>query len=177
MPRVVILGGVNGAGKTTAAFEQLTYIWKIPIFTNADALARGLNVLNPESVAIPASRFQLMWLDELARTKSDFAFETTLSARTYAPWLRKLKNEGYEVILVYYWLESAEIAVSRVQQRVKSGGHNIIESDIRRRYSRSIRNFFELYRPIADQWEVHDNSSEKRRLIAIGNLEESLIII
>jgi predicted ABC-type ATPase len=167
-PRVVVLGGVNGAGKTTSAHELLS-VMKIPIFTNADTIARGLNSLNPESVAFAAGRVMLEWLDQLARNREDFAFETTLATRSYAPRLKSLKQQGYRVYLFYTWVENPDVAVARVQQRVRSGGHNIPEEDIRRRYYRRIRNFLDLYQPIADCWEFFDNTHGERRLIACGD--------
>jgi len=169
MPRIVVLAGINGAGKTTASQPLLRDVLKIPTFVNADAIARGLNGLNPEAESFRAGRILLAEMDELARQRADFAFETTLSARTYARWLADQRMTGYEVLLYYYWLSSPELAISRVAARVKSGGHFVPEADIRRRYARSVRNFLELYRPIADEWEVYDNTDGKRHLIAIGN--------
>ncbi len=169
MPRVVVLAGINGAGKTTASREVLVNVLKIPVFTNADAIARGLNSLNPESEAFLAGKIMLDWMRELAEQRRDFAFETTLSARTYAPWLKGLKASGYEVYLYYYWLRSAETAIARVAQRVRSGGHHIPDADVLRRYGRSVKNFLELYRGVADEWEVYDNTDGKRFLIGIGS--------
>ena len=175
MPRVVVLAGINGAGKTTASRDLLINVLKIPVFTNADAVARGLNSLNPESEATRAGWIMLDWMRTLADQKRDFAFETTLSARTYAPWLNGLRQSGYEVYLYYYWLRSAEIAIARVAQRVRSGGHHIPDADVLRRYSRSVKNFLELYRGIADTWEVFDNTDGDRKLLAIGNPTQQLV--
>ena len=169
MPRVVVLAGINGAGKTTASRDLLVNVLKIPVFTNADAIARGLNSLNPESEAFLAGTIMLDWMRELAEHRRDFAFETTLSARTYASWLKRLRASGYHVYLYYYWLESADLAVSRVAERVRAGGHHIPDRDVRRRYGLSVRNFVELYRPIADYWEVMDNSFGQRELLALGD--------
>ncbi len=175
MPRVVVLAGINGAGKTTASRDLLINVLKIPVFTNADAVARGLNSLNPESEAVRAGWIMLEWMRTLADQKRDFAFETTLSARSYAPWLKGLRQSGYEVYLYYYWLRSAEIAIARVAQRVRSGGHHIPDADVLRRYSRSVKNFLELYRGIADTWEVFDNTDGDRKLLAIGNPTQQLV--
>ena len=139
MPRVVVLAGINRAGKTTASRHLLTDVLKIPTFVNADAIARGLNGLNPEAVAFPAGRIMLDQMNDLVRRREDFAFETTLSARTYANWLRGLRVTGYEVLLYYYWLDSPELAISRVAQRVRNGGHFVPDEDIRRRYARSAK--------------------------------------
>ena len=168
MPRVVVLGGVNGAGKTTSA-DRLLNVMKIPIFTNADAIARGLKSLDPESQAFRSGRVMLKWMNDLVDEGKDFALETTLAARSYIAWLRKLKERGYKVYLFYTWLASAEVAVARVQQRVRSGGHNIPEEDILRRYGRSVKNFLEEYMPLADEWELYDNTIGERRLIAMGD--------
>jgi len=175
-PRVVVLAGINGAGKTTASRELLANVLKIPTFVNADAISRGLNGLNPEAEAIRAGRIMLTQLDELVEDRADFAFETTLAARTYASWLAKLRVTGYEVYLYYYWLDSADLAINRVAGRVRSGGHHVPSETIRQRYGRSVRNFFELYRPVADLWEVYDNSYGQRALLAFGSIDVELIV-
>ncbi len=175
MPRVVILGGINGAGKTTASRAVLADVLKIPTFVNADAIARGLNGLNPEAESFRAGRLMLQEMDRLVEARADFAFETTLSARTYAAWLGKLRVLGYETYLFYYWLRSPELAIQRVANRVKAGGHFVPDADIRRRYARSVRNFVELYRPVADHWEVYDNTDNRRHLLAIGEYGEEEI--
>ncbi len=169
MPRVVILGGINGAGKTTASRAVLADVLKIPTFVNADAIARGLNGLNPEAESFRAGRLMLQEMDRLVDARADFAFETTLSARTYAAWLGKLRVLGYETYLFYYWLDTPELAIERVAARVRRGGHHVPDGDIRRRYARSVRNFIELYRPVADHWEVYDNTMGLPKLLAIGD--------
>jgi predicted ABC-type ATPase len=168
-PQVAVLGGINGAGKTTASHRILREALRIPLFTNADTLARGLNAFDPESEAVKAGRIMLEHLRELAAARRSFAFETTLAARTYARWLEELRREGYAVHLFYFWLDCPELAIQRVADRVRAGGHHVSEETIRRRYSRSVRNFLELYRPIATTWQVYDNSSGGSRLIAFNN--------
>lgn len=175
MPRAVVLAGINGAGKTTASREILTNVLRIPTFVNADAIARGLNGLNPESEAVRAGRLMLQQLDDLVAARADFAFETTLAARTYAGWLSGLRVTGYEVYLYYYWLRSSELAITRVAQRVQSGGHFVPDDTIRQRYARSVHNFFELYQPVSDWREVYDNSNGARVLSGVGSLGEELI--
>jgi predicted ABC-type ATPase len=168
-PQVAVLGGINGAGKTTASQRLLRDALRIPVFTNADAIARGLNAFDPESEAVKAGRIMLEHLRELAAARRSFAFETTLSARTYARWLGELRRDGYAVHLFYYWLESPEAAIRRVADRVKSGGHFVPGDTIRRRYTRSVRNFLDLYRPIVTTWQVRDNSNGRAKLIAFNN--------
>lgn len=174
-PRVVVLAGINGAGKTTASMDLLVNVLKIPIFVNADAIARGLNSVNPESEAFRAGKIMLVHLEELVAERASFAIETTLAARSYAKWLADLRMLGYETHLYYYWLASADMAITRVAERVKRGGHFVPDATIRQRYSRSVQNFFELYRQHADVWEVYDNSYGQRSLLACGSCDEELI--
>ena len=165
-PRVAVFAGINGAGKSTASRHILVNVLGINTFTNADAIARGLNGINPEGEAIRASRVMLAHLHEQAAAREDIAFETTLAARTYAGWLRGLRDAGYEVYLYYFWLDSPEAAIERVAARVRAGGHHIPEPTIRQRYARTIRNFFDLYQPICSAWHVYDNSGGGSRLVA-----------
>jgi predicted ABC-type ATPase len=137
-------------------------------FVNADVIARGLSAFNPEGAALEAGRVMLQRLHELARQRVDFAFETTLASRTFAPWLRKRQEEGYRFHLFFAWLPHPDMAVVRVASRVAAGGHHVPEVDIRRRYERGISNFHGLYMKLADVWEVYDNS-EATRLIARGS--------
>ena len=168
-PQVAVLAGINGAGKTTASQHLLREALKIPSFTNADTIARGLNAFDVESEANKAGRIMLEHLRELAKARRSFAFETTLSGRAYAPWLVELARDGYAVHLFYYWLDSAEVAIGRVAERVRAGGHHVPDDTIRRRYARSVRNFLELYRPVVTTWQVYDNTHGERRLIAFNN--------
>jgi predicted ABC-type ATPase len=112
----------------------------------------------------------LQRLEELAAQQADFAFETTLSSRSFASFLRRLVAEGYRTRLVYVWLESADLCIQRVHARRRSGGHFVDEDIVRRRYERSLANFFALYQPLADAWQVYDNSgSEGGILVAEGH--------
>jgi predicted ABC-type ATPase len=168
-PTVAVLAGINGAGKTSSSVPILANALRIPTFVNADGIARGLNAFNPEAVAVRAGRVMLEYLHDLARERADFSFETTLAARTYAGWLEELRASGYVVRLFYFWLRSPELAITRVATRVRSGGHHIPDDTVRQRYSRSVRNFLDLYRPIVTTWQVYDNSNGKPRLIAFNN--------
>jgi predicted ABC-type ATPase len=168
-PHVAVLGGINGAGKTTASQRILRDALQIPVFTNADAIARGLNAFDPESEAMKSGRIMLDHMREMVAARKSFAFETTLAARTYARWLAEMKRDGYAVHLFYFWLENADIAIGRVAERVRSGGHFVPDDTIRRRYARSVRNFLELYRPVVTTWQVRDNTFGAARLIAFNN--------
>ncbi|MGD0091493.1 MAG: AAA family ATPase [Planctomycetota bacterium] len=157
-PNVVILAGPNGAGKSTTAPLLLRGALGVTEFVNADVLARGLSGFAPERVAGAAARIMLARLRELAAQHASFAFETTLSSRSFAPWLRQLAQAGYKFHLVFLWLPSADVAVARVAERVRLGGHDVPEETIRRRYGAGLVNFFELYMPLAATWQVYDNS-------------------
>ena len=167
MPKVVVIAGPNGAGKSTTAPAILRDALKVHEFVNADTIAAGLSAFSPESVAVAAGRIMLDRLRELARERRDFAFETTLASRTFVPWLKTLQAEGYRFHLVYLWLPIVELAVARVAERVRRGGHAVSEVIVRRRYDRSLDNFFNLYSPFANSWVMMDNSIRRRpRLIA-----------
>lgn len=168
-PQVVVLAGINGAGKTTASQRTLRESMRIPVFVNADTIARGLNAFDVESEAANAGRVMLDHLHRLAAQKRSFAFETTLAGRTYASWLGELRQSGYAVHLFYYWLESPDLSIRRVAERVRAGGHHVPDDTIRRRYSRSVGNFLHLYRPIMTTWQVYDNSNGKPRMLAMNN--------
>lgn len=177
-PTAIVLAGVNGAGKTTSSRSLLARTLKMMTFVNADIIAQGLSGFEPEAAAIRAGRIMLAELDELVRERASFAFETTLAARTYASWLNKLRESGYRVHLFYFWLNSADLAVSRVASRVKKGGHHVPEATIRQRYVRSVRNLFDLYIPVVSGWKVYDNSSgEGARLIAKGKFGAPELVI
>ncbi len=157
-PTVIVLAGINGAGKTTASRSLLADTLKVLTFVNADVIAQGLSGFDPNAAAIRAGRIMLAELEELAAQRANFAFETTLAGRTYARWLDSLRESGYEVYLFYFWLNSVEMAIARVAARVKKGGHHVPDSTIRQRYDRSIRNLFDLYIPVVNSWKAYDNS-------------------
>ncbi len=130
----------------------------IETFVNADYIARGLSGRNTEAVAFEAGRIMLKRLHQLGEAKADFAFESTLSSRTFAKFLRTLKSQGYVVAIYYFSLANAQLAIRRVKLRVALGGHDVPPDVVRRRFGRSLNNFFALYAPIADEWALFDNS-------------------
>lgn len=176
MPNLFIIGGANGAGKTTAALQLLPNFLEIFEYVNADEIAKGLSPFNPESVAIQAGRLMLQRLETLSNAGADFAFESTLSARNYTRFLRTCKTKGYTINLIYFWLQSPELAIERVRRRVESGGHNIPEETIRRRYERGRINLIELYLPLCDKWIVYDNSTSIPELVAECPLNSNPIV-
>ena len=166
-PRVVIFAGPNGAGKSTHA-DAIIAALGIDTFVNADYIARGLSGRHADAVAMQAGRIMLTRLKELAAAKQDFAFESTLSSRSFAPFLRQLKTQGYRVAIYYFSLTSASLAVRRVKLRVAMGGHDVPEDTVHRRFGRSLHNFHLLYMPLADRWAMFDNSiTGKATLVAI----------
>jgi len=167
MPNVVVIAGPNGAGKSTLAPALLRDTLDIPEYVNADTIAEGLSAFAPEDASFDAGRVMLGRLHDLAEAGKDFAFETTLASRFYAGWLKKLQADpGYRVNIIFLWLDSVELAIERVKERVRSGGHNIPEETIRRRYDRGLENFFQLYLPVADVWSVRDTSYKQSVEIA-----------
>lgn len=158
MPHIVVISGPNGAGKTTAAPALLNDALHVSHFVNADTIARGLSGFAPEKAAIQAGRAMLQRMRYLSHEKENFAFETTLASRTFAPWIAELKTKGYLFHLTFLLLDSADLAVSRVAERVRLGGHFVPEETIRRRYKSGLKNFFCLYKKIADSWQLYDNS-------------------
>jgi predicted ABC-type ATPase len=163
---VVVIGGPNGAGKTTRAYRSLAPILEIREFVNADEIARGLSPFNPEAGAIPAGRVMLNRLNELVEAGGSFAFETTCSGLGHARFLRRCRSVGYRITLIFLWLPSADMAISRVARRVSRGGHRIPADVVARRYSAGIRNMRDIYLPLADAAFVHDNSDGDGILIA-----------
>ena len=164
-PKLIVIAGCNGAGKSTLAPHLLRDTFGLTEYVNADTIAQGLSAFAPEKVALEAGRVMLKRLRELAARRAHFAFESTLASRSYAPWIAELKQQGYEFDLFFIWLSSPELAVRRVEERVKLGGHAIPEAVIRRRYRRGLQNFFALYQPMADSWTVYDNSSGDHPLL------------
>lgn len=169
MPKLYIIAGCNGAGKTTASFRILPDILNCREFVNADSIAAGLSPFNPEKVALEAGRIMLQRIYLLMEEKEDFAFETTLATKSYVSLIGKAKATGYEVSLLYFWLASPTFAKRRVAKRVRKGGHNIPPDVIERRYYRGIRNFLSLYIPIVDNWMVIDNMDTTPDIIARGD--------
>ena len=159
MPKLFIISGCNGAGKTTASYTILPNMLNCSNFVNADEIARGLSPFNPEKAAIQAGRIMLARVEELMKDGQDFAIETTLATRSYVNLIRNAQSKGYVVTLLYFWLNMPSLAVERVKLRVESGGHNVSEESIRRRYDMGIKNLFHLYIPVCEYWMIIDNSN------------------
>jgi len=171
MPNLYLIAGCNGAGKTTASFAILPEMLGCKEFINADEIARGLSPFQPEKAAIDAGRIMVHRMEEMLKQQQDFAIETTLATKTYVKFIKKAQKEGYFVTLLYFWLNSPELAIRRVEDRVRSGGHNVPIEIIRRRYKAGARNLFTLYTPISDYWMVIDNSENPFKIIIEGKKE------
>ena len=163
---VYIIAGPNGSGKTTFANEFLPEYAKCPNFVNADLIAKGLSPFYPRAAAIKAGRLVLEQIRSLAEKNADFAFETTLSGKSYVRLLATLKNKGYAINLFFLWIPNAEFALGRIKDRVASGGHDVPAVDVKRRFNRGIYNFFKYYKPLSDTWLLFNNSDATPRLIA-----------
>jgi len=177
MPNLYIIAGCNGAGKTTASYTILPEMLNCKEFVNADSIAAGLSPFNYESVAFEAGRIMLRRIHQLIEEKVDFAFETTLAAKHYVQVIAKAKTFNYEITLLYFWLNSPELAKQRVASRVKKGGHSIPDEIIERRYYRGIGNFFNLYISVADNWMIIDNRDAVPDVVAYKlNAEQEVIL-
>lgn len=177
MPHLYIIAGCNGAGKTTASYTVLPGILNCDEFVNADNIAKGLSPFNADGVAFEAGRIMLTRINELLEAGKDFAFETTLATRSYVAFIKKAKAAGYETHLIFFFLNSIELAKLRVEQRVQEGGHNIPPEVIERRYKAGIRNFNLLYKDVVDDWRLYDNSNLNRALIAEMDKSRGLNVI
>ncbi len=164
-PNCYIIAGPNGAGKTTFAAEYLPLYANCHNFINPDLIARAFSPFDPDAGMLRAGRTVLERIAEFAAARADFAFETTLAGRTYAPIICRLRRAGFWIHMFYLWIPSAELCLLRIRDRVESGGHNVPERDVRRRFGRTLKNLFSLYRPLLDTLHFLDNSSGTPRLI------------
>ena len=176
MPRLYIISGCNGAGKTTASYSLLPEMLECREFVNSDEFAKSLSPFDPSQASIQASRYMLMKIRHLLRKNEDFAIETTLATRTLLKIVKTAQAAGYTVTLLYFWLNSPELAIQRVKARVEAGGHNIPEETIIRRYHVGIDYFFNLYSQISERWILADNSQIPFRVIAEGSKNDVINI-
>jgi predicted ABC-type ATPase len=172
-----IIAGCNGAGKTTASFTILPEILDCKEFVNADEIAKGLSPFQPERVSIEAGRIMLGRIQDLTNNHETFAFETTLATKSYRSKIIAAQKSGYHVTLLFFWLQSVELAIERVRIRVLEGGHHIEPEVIKRRYSNGIHNLFTMYLPIVDDIQIYDNSEGRHELIAEKTLGFELDVL
>jgi predicted ABC-type ATPase len=172
-----IIAGCNGAGKTTASFTILPKILDCKEFVNADEIAKGLSPFQPEKVAFEAGRIMLNRIKDLLENNITFAFETTLATKSYRSKIALAQEKGYNVVLLFFWLQDVDLAIERVKTRVQEGGHNIETDIIKRRYINGITNLFDIYLPIVNEAMIFDNTSAKAELIAKKTLDTTIDII
>jgi len=167
-PRCIIIAGPNGSGKTTFARDYLSSIARMIHFINADLIAGGISPLRPALAAVTAGRVVLRELGRLVESRTDFAFESTLSGLQYARRITDWKRRGYLIEIAYLRLASPKLALSRVEARVLQGGHSVPRADVLRRFKRSWVNFRKIYQPLADRWAIYENSETLPRLLERG---------
>ena len=168
MPKLYIIAGCNGAGKTTASYTILPELFECREFVNSDEFAKALSPFNPSAAAVGATRLMLMKVHYLVNRKADFSIETTLATRTLLSFVKEAKDLGYSITLMYFWLNSPELAIQRVKDRVSTGGHDIPDDIVRRRYYSGLKYLFETYIPIVDRWMLVDNSKSPFSIVAEG---------
>jgi len=169
MPKLYILSGCNGAGKTTASYTLLPEMLECSQFVNSDEFAKSLSPFDPARASVMASRYMLMRIYYLLDKQEDFSIETTLATRSLVGIVKDAKERGYTITILYFWLNSPELAISRVKARVEAGGHNIPEHVVRRRYFMGIKYFFNTYVPMSDRWILADNSQTPFTVVAEGS--------
>lgn len=176
---LLIIAGPNGAGKSTFAISALKQFFDIENFVNADEIAKGLAPLKPESASLEASKIMIRKIDDLIEKGENFSVETTLSGKIYSKIIRKAKNKGYKISLLFFWLSGYKMAQKRVKRRVELGGHNIPADVIKRRYYSGLKNLINQYINIADHCSVIDgtvSSKDNIKIIAEKSSNEDIII-
>ena len=166
MPRLFIISGCNGSGKTTASYSILPEMLGCYEFVNSDEFAKSLSPFSPEKAYVGASRYMVLKMKRLLDREADFGIETTLATRSLLQTIKEAKEKGYYVTLLYFWLNSPELAIARVRSRVNAGGHNIKEETIRRRYSMGLHYLFREFMPLCDRWILCDNSQDPMVIVA-----------
>lgn len=166
-PNIYVVAGPNGAGKTTFATEFLPHYADCRNFVNADLIAKGLSPFAPSNAAFRAGRLMLREVEAYAERNESFGFETTLSGRSYKAMLGKLKVRGYAIRIYFLWAPDVNISIARIRERVSKGGHDVPEVLVRRRFTRSIKNFLGIYSAIAESWILFDNSKKPPAAIAL----------
>ena len=169
MPKLYIISGCNGSGKTTASYTLLPDLLNCRQFVNSDEFAKSLSPFDPAAASITASRYMVVKINYLLERLEDFAIETTLATRSLLRIVQQAQSLGYEVTVLYFWLASPEMAIQRVHERVAAGGHNIPDAVIRRRYVMGLQYFFGTYVPVTDRWILADNSKSPFTVVAEGS--------
>lgn len=175
MPKLYIISGCNGSGKTTASYTLLPDLLNCREFVNSDEFAKSFSPFDPGAASVTASRYMLMKINYLLERRSDFAVETTLATRSLLKIVQQAQSQGYEATVLYLWLNSPEMAIQRVHSRVEAGGHNIPDAVVRRRYVMGLQYLFDTYIPVVDRWVLADNSKPPFQVVAEGTREMQYI--
>ena len=175
MPKLYIISGCNGSGKTTASYTLLPDLLNCREFVNSDEFAKSFSPFDPGAASVTASRYMLMKINYLLERKADFCVETTLATRSLLQIVRQAQQQNYETTVLYFWLNSPELAIERVRDRVESGGHHIPDAVIRRRYVMGLQYLFDVYIPVIDRWILADNSKPPFSVVAEGSKDVTYI--
>lgn len=167
-PYIIVIAGPNGVGKSTFAKWYLLTYPDCEGIVDPDAIARGLDIPSESERAIRAGRFALECIDRNIKEGKSFAIETTLSGKTLSRTLKQAKRSGYYVAIVLLQVVSRDVTSTRIEQRVKEGGHNIPEVDQVRRFDRCYTNFYEIYQGTCHEWTIYDARSQRARKIQSG---------
>lgn len=175
IPKLIVVGGPNGSGKSTFALKHsdatgIRYV-------GADQIAAELSPNDPVSARIEASRQFIVRIRESIVQGESLVIESTLAGKSLRNLIGDAKNAGYAITMFFVFLDSADSCVVRVKQRVMLGGHDVPELDIRRRFDRSIANFWNIYRELADFWLLVYNSGTKPENVAFGDRVHSIVQI
>lgn len=176
MPQMYVISGCNGAGKTTASYAILPEMLGCSQFVNSDEFAKSLSPFSPDAASIQAGKLMLLKMNYLFSRNEDFAIETTLATRSLKRIMENAREKGYSVTILYFWLNSPDLAVERVRARVAAGGHNIPEDTVRRRYVAGLHYFFNVYRQMADRWILADNTQIPFKIVAEGHRSEMTVL-
>lgn len=168
MPNIYIIAGPNGAGKTTASNVLIPHFLNCKEFVNADSIAQGLSPFNAKTMEVRAARLMLLRIKELIELRANFAFETTLTTRSYVALLNDAKKKGYKIFLFYFWINSVDLALNRISERVSKGGHDVPRVVVERRFYRSLNYLVNIFFKLVNYWYIIDNNSPKPILIAKG---------
>jgi len=172
---VIIVAGGNGVGKTTFALE---FLLEKPDyeFLNADEIAKELSPDDPQNRKISAGKIFFQKLDEYVRDGKSFLIESTLSGRYLIKLIGSLKEKDYQVRIMFIFVDSSDILIERIAERVQKGGHFVPDEDVRRRFARGKRNFFDLYENLADKWFLYYNTGSDFQLTAIGERHKMVLV-
>lgn len=175
MPNLYIISGCNGSGKTTASYSLLPQMLGCHEFVNSDEFAKSISPFDPNSAAVGASRFMLQKIGYMMDIRSNFGIETTLATRSLTGIIHQARDLGYSITIIYLWLESPDLAIKRIRNRVQSGGHNISDETVLRRYITGLQYFFDTYMHLADRWVLADNTQTPFSVVAEGSKDMEII--